>query len=308
MALSVFTPLLALLLDRIFGEPKRWHPLAVFGNFVARAEKFYYGAPDISFVKRQWRGFVAAMILLLPTIIAAWLFTKLPIVGGFFSIILLYGCLGLQSLHEHARAIAAPLRTGDFDAARRAVAMIVSRDTADMDETQITRATIESVLENGNDAVFATLFWFFILGAPGAVLLRAANTLDAMWGYKTAHYLHFGRFAAKLDDVLNRIPARLTALTFMLLGNAKRAWWCWQTQAQHCASPNGGAVMTAGAGALQITLGGAAIYHGIEKEKIIMGEGKIPRANDIDRALQLVRRSTWLWVILYTLIAMVCHA
>lgn len=308
MALSVFAPLLALLLDKFLGEPKRWHPLVAFGNFVTRAEKFYYGAPDISFVKRQWRGFVAAIILLLPATIAAWLLTKLPIVGDFFSIIMLYGCLGLQSLHQHARAIAAPLRAGDAEAARRAVAMIVSRDTADMDEIQITRATIESVLENGNDAVFATLFWFFILGAPGAVLLRAANTLDAMWGYKTAHYLHFGRFAAKLDDVLNWVPARLTALTFMLLGNAKRAWWCWQRQAPFCDSSNGGTVMTAGAGALQITLGGAAIYHGTAKEKIIMGEGNMPNATDIERALQLVRRSAWLWVVLYTLIAMVCHA
>jgi adenosylcobinamide-phosphate synthase len=220
----------------------------------------------------------------------------------------LYYCLGLQSLHEHARAVAAPLLAGDLDLAREKVGWIVSRDTQKMDEVQITRATIESVLENGNDAVFATLFWFFLLGAPGAVLLRTANTLDAMWGYKTRQYLHFGRFAAKLDDVLNWIPARLTAITFALLGNTQRAFHCWKTQARFCSSPNGGPVMTAGAGSLQITLGGGAVYHGQWQEKIIMGEGEEPEAHDIERALQLVRNSAWLWVVVYALIGIIFYA
>lgn len=301
MALSFFAPLLALLLDKIFGEPKRWHPLALFGQCVTRAEHFFYGAAECSFVKHQWRGFMAAMVLMIPVTLAAWVLSALPVVGSIFSIIILYGCLGLQSLHQHARAVATPLFAGDLAAARQAVAMIVSRDTQTMNETQITRATIESVLENGNDAVFATLFWFFVFGAPGAVLLRAANTLDAMWGYKTAHYLHFGYFAAKFDDVLNWLPARLTAITFSLLGNAQRAWHCWHAQASLCESPNGGVVMTAGAGALQITLGGAAVYHGIVKEKILMGEGRTPTAFDIERALRLVRHSAWLWVFLYAI-------
>lgn len=301
MALTAFAPLLALLLDKIFGEPQRWHPLIVFGNSATRVEKQLYGADELSFVKRQWRGFVAALVLLLPVTVVAWFLSSLPVVGDFFSIIILYGCLGLQSLHEHARAISKPLLAGDLTAARRTIAMIVSRDTDAMDETQITRATVESVLENGNDAVFATLFWFFVFGAPGAVLLRAANTLDAMWGYKTERYLHFGRFAARFDDVLNWLPARLTALSFALLGKTQCALHCWYTQASQCESPNGGAVMTAGAGALQITLGGAASYHGSVKQKIIMGEGKTPTAFDIEHALRLVRYSAWAWVSLYTI-------
>lgn len=308
MAITTFSPLLALLLDRLLGEPQRAHPLVLFGNLVTAIEKKYYGAAELSFAKRQWRGFLSVCILIIPAVILATVLVKIPYIGTIFSVATLYYCLGLQSLHEHARAVVAPLLAGNLVSAREKVSWIVSRDTQKMDEVQITRATIESVLENGNDAVFATLFWFFLLGAPGAVLLRTTNTLDAMWGYKTERYLHFGRFAAKLDDTLNSIPARLTAITFALLGNTQRAFHCWKTQARFCSSPNGGPVMTAGAGSLQITLGGGAVYHGQWQEKIIMGEGAEPEAHDIERALQLVRNSAWLWVVAYALIGVIFYA
>lgn len=308
MVLTAISPLLALLLDKLLGEPQRAHPLVWFGNCVTTIEKKYYGSHEFSFAKRQWRGFLSVCLLIIPAVILAVVLANIPYLGAIFSVVILYYCLGLQSLHEHARAVAAPLLTGDLDSAREKVAWIVSRDTQHMDAVQITRATIESVLENGNDAVFATLFWFFLLGAPGAVLLRTANTLDAMWGYKTEQYLNFGRFAAKLDDALNWIPARLTAITFALLGNTKRALHCWKTQAHFCSSPNGGPVMTSGAGSLQITLGAGAMYHGVWQEKIIMGEGVEPKAQDIERALQLVRNSAWLWVAVYTLAGMFFYA
>ncbi len=299
------TPLLALLLDRLLGEPKRAHPLVWFGRCVTCVENCCYGDGNLSFVKRQWRGFLAVLLLVVPVVLCAVMLVHIPLIGSLLSIVLLYGCLGMQSLHEHARMVALPLAAGDIAGAREAVSGIVSRDTQQMNETQITRATIESVLENGNDAVFATLFWFFIFGAPGAVLLRAVNTLDAMCGYRNARYEHFGCFAARLDDALNYVPARLTAVSFALLGKTARAFHCWRIQAKNCASPNGGPVMTAGAGALQITLGGSAMYGGEWKEKIIIGEGREPAAQDIERALSLVRRSAWLWVAIYALLHVV---
>jgi adenosylcobinamide-phosphate synthase len=185
--------------------------------------------------------------------------------------------------------------------------MIVSRDTGDLNETDIARATCESVLENGSDAIFSALFWFLVLGAPGAVLYRLANTLDAMWGYRTPRYRHFGWAAARIDDVLNWIPARLTSLTYALLGRTRSALRCWATQARHWYSPNAGPVMAAGAGALDIELGGPARYHGELKIRPALGCGSAPHVRHIARAVRLVQRALVLWVVV-TLAAGLLHA
>jgi adenosylcobinamide-phosphate synthase len=152
------------------------------------------------------------------------------------------------------------------------------------------------LLENGNDAVFGTLFWFIVAGAPGAVLFRLANTLDAMWGYRTPRFLAFGCVAARIDDVLNWIPARLTALSYALLGNTRLAWRCWRSQAPAWSSPNAGPVMSAGAGALGLALGGAACYDGVVEDRPPLGTGRVATASDIGRAWRLVAGTTALWV------------
>jgi len=175
--------------------------------------------------------------------------------------------------------------------------MIVSRDTADLDEEGISRATVESVLENGCDAIFGALFWFVLAGAAGAVLYRLANTLDAMWGYRTPRYRDFGWAAARLDDLLNWLPARLTALSYVAMGTKPAlAWRCWREQAPNWKSPNAGPVIAAGAGALGLALGGPARYHGEWQPRPALGEGLAPRAEDIGRAVALVRRALWLWL------------
>ena len=135
-----------------------------------------------------------------------------------------------------------------------------------------------------------------LLGGTGAVLFRLANTLDAMWGYKNPRFLHFGWAAARIDDALNYIPARLTALSYALFGETKRALACWRRQAPVWESPNAGPVMSAGAGSLGLALGGAAIYHGQIEERPVLGEGRPARGTDVPRALSLVRRSILLWL------------
>jgi adenosylcobinamide-phosphate synthase len=174
---------------------------------------------------------------------------------------------------------------------------MVSRDTQDLDAEGVARATVESVLENGNDAVFAALFWFALFGAPAVLLYRLANTLDAMWGYRNARYLHFGWCAARLDDVLNYVPARFAALGYALVGDTRHALRCWREQARRWYSPNAGPVMAAGAGALRLCLGGAARYDGVWKARPALGCGAVPEAKDIDRAIGLVRRATILWIV-----------
>jgi adenosylcobinamide-phosphate synthase len=203
--------------------------------------------------------------------------------------------IGHRSLYQHAQAVADALKRHDEGQARQLAARMVSRDP---DSLEIPKATTESVLENGNDALFGALFWFVVAGAPGCLVYRLANTLDAMWGYRSARYRDFGWAAARLDDLLNMIPARLTALSYALTGHTGSALHCWRTQTTAWESPNAGPVMAAGAGALTITLGGPACYHGEWHQRPRLGKGSPPGAEDISRALHLVSASLVLWLIL----------
>ena len=286
------TSLSAVLLDRFLGEPRRFHPLVGFGRLAEALERWLHGG-GITPVARRARGALAVAILLVPLALVAAVLAALPYVGAVFSVVALYFALGLKSLHDHARPVAEALRVGDETEARARVSLMVSRDSAALD---ITTATTESVLENGNDGVFGALFWFAIAGAPGAILYRLANTLDAMWGYRNDRYLHFGWAAARLDDVLNYLPARLTALTYAILGRTRQALVCWRSQAPSWDSPNAGPVMAAGAGALGVVIGGPARYAGEWHERPILGVGQAPTLDDIERALRLVRHGVWLWL------------
>ncbi|SUX56215.1 adenosylcobinamide-phosphate synthase CbiB [Chromobacterium vaccinii] len=296
---ALFLPI-ALLLDRLLGEPPRWHPLVGFGRLVKAMERLAYpAAPEAEPVWRmRLRGAAAISLLLAPFTLAAWALAKLPLLEIIVPVALLYLAVGARSLAQHAEVVRKALAEGDLQLARERVGWIVSRDTSELDEAGVARATIESVLENGSDAVFAALFWFLVLGAPGAVLYRLANTLDAMWGYKNDRYLHFGWAAARFDDALNYLPARLAALTYLLLGHAAKGWRCWRTQAPTWYSPNAGPVMAAGAGALGVSLGGGARYHGQWKERPPLGCGPTPTHEDIGRAVRLVNRGMWLWAAL----------
>ncbi len=276
----------ALALDRLLGEPQRWHPLTGFGQWALALEHRLYA-------QSRLHGVLALGLALAPCVALAWYLSRLPPPWNLlFLLWSLYFALGLQSLHDHVHPIGQALDRGDRVGARRAAARIVSRDAEVLD---VLPATCESVLENGNDGVLAALFWFMVAGAPGVIGYRLVNTLDAMWGYKSPRYLAFGWGAARLDDLLGWIPARLTALTYSLMGQAAHGLVCWQRQAHRWDSPNAGPVMAAGAGALNIRLGGPARYNGIWHRRPRLGCGHLPVRGDIDRCLVLVRHSAWLW-------------
>ncbi len=283
----------AVALDWLLGEPRRFHPLVGFGRLAEAVEHRLYGSAHVGPGVRRLRGMLAVTLLLAPFMAATALLSTLPYIGAVFSVAVLYFALGHKSLHDHARPVVTALGAGDEEEARRRVSLMVSRDSAALD---ITAAATESVLENGNDAVFGALFWFAIAGAPGAVLYRLANTLDAMWGYRNERYLHFGWAAARLDDALNYLPARLTALSYALLGRTRHALECWRAQAPAWDSPNAGPVMAAGAGALGVSIGGPARYQGEWHDRPALGAGAAPRREDIERALRLVRRGVVLWL------------
>lgn len=304
----LLTIVLALLLDQLLGEPKRFHPLVGFGRLTHWVEpciRKYAVNSGASDTGHRFAGGLGWIVLVLPlTAVIGWLLNvESQFLELLFSSIILYLCIGGRSLAEHARAVAAPLSRSDIDgsqdnidSARKQLSKIVSRDTAALDKNGIAKATVESVLENASDAILAPIFWFAIAGIPGILLYRFSNTLDAMWGYKNQRYRYFGWAAARIDDALNWLPARCCALSYAITGNWKLSMSCWQQQAQHCESPNAGPVMASGAGALGVCLGGSARYDGLDVIRPELGEGRLAGWEDIGAALDLVWRATILWV------------
>nr|WP_228051063.1 adenosylcobinamide-phosphate synthase CbiB [Pontibacterium sinense] len=301
---------MALLLDRLLGEPKRFHPLVGFGRLASAIERVW-NTTDAGRAAGRGTGVFAWSLAVIPLVLLAYsvnLWTEqYAVISVILGGVVLYLAIGWQSLIEHGIAVSNPLAAGDLDSARHAVGMIVSRDTSQSDETAIASAATESVLENGADAIFSAIFWFCLLGIPGVVLYRLSNTLDAMWGYKNSRFLSFGWAAARIDDLLNYLPARLTALSYALAGKTRIAVSCWQAQAVTWKSPNAGPVMAAGAGAINVSLGGAAIYHGELQQRPPLGpnrdSGETPSAQGIERACMLVNRALGLWVLVIVILA-----
>lgn len=298
MSLSL---ILAVLLDHWLGEPKKYHPLVFFGNLASRIETKLRNQQH-SAIKQKTMGLFALLIMTLPFSLIIYGLNQWPLISTIFDPVILYFCIAAKSLKQHGLQALQALQITNLSLAKKRVAMIVSRETDKMNETDVRKATIESVLENGADAVFAPIFWFIIAGPAGAVLYRLSNTLDAMWGYKNQRFLHFGWAAARFDDCLNWLPARLTALSYACLGQTKTALLCWKTQAPLLDSPNAGPVMTSGAGALDIQLGGPAWYHGQLKDKVHFGTNKSVINNDIHRANALISNSLLLWLVVIIIV------
>ncbi|MGV6808776.1 MAG: adenosylcobinamide-phosphate synthase CbiB [bacterium] len=288
--------LIALFIDRLVGEPSRFHPLIAFGNYANYLEKRLNRGTI-------WQGLLAWSLAVLPFValvyaiqqsLVLWFPSWLVdlVLGSVFA----WLAIGWQSLREHAQAVQQALEQPSLDNARTKVSYLVSRDTQSLDETGVSRACIESTLENGSDAVIAPLFFLLIGGAPAVVAYRLCNTLDAMWGYRTQRFERFGKWSARCDDVLNYIPARLTAVLYTLAGHSKTAWLAWRQQAQTWYSPNAGVVMASGAGALNIQLGGTAIYHQQQKSRPLLGTQHAPHAQDIQRAIRLLDHSVLIYL------------
>ncbi len=201
--------------------------------------------------------------------------------------------VALRSLHDHVAAVAKPLVSGDIAAARLAVGQIVGRDPARLDAAGIARASSESLAENASDGIVAPVFWGALFGLPGILGYKAINTLDSMIGHRTERHEAFGWAAARIDDLANIIPARLTGLLFVLLApNRSQAWSCMLRDARRHRSPNAGWPEAAIAGALGVRLSGPRIYHGhVADEPWLNEAARDPAAADILAGLTLYRRA-----------------
>jgi adenosylcobinamide-phosphate synthase len=306
--MTALIALAAVLLDAVLGEPARWHPLVGFGRWAGYFERRLNTNTMRGPLAQRLLGVLAVAVAVGPWVLLVVVASGLPALHYWVAVAALYFALGHQSLRQHAQRVHRALEAGNLDEARAQVSHMVSRDTAKMDTRGVAAAAVESVLENGNDAVFGALFWFLVAGAPGVLLFRLSNTLDAMWGYRTPRYLYFGWAAARFDDVLNFVPARLTALTYALIGSTGTALRCWRRQARAWESPNAGPVMAAGAGALGLGLGGGAYYHGEWEERPPLGVGSAPDASSIRAALKLVRSGVVLWLVLIVAGEWIAHA
>lgn len=274
--------------DRVFGDPRRWHPVAGFGACALRLEQRLYSDSRAS-------GVAHVLLLVGGTTGLGYLgehLARSPLVRTALTGCVTWAVLGGRSLEDEAAAVHQLLDTGDLDRARSRVRSLVGRDTACLGPDEIARAVVESVAENSADAVVGSLVWGAVAGVPGLVAHRTVNTLDAMVGHRNNRYARFGWAAARLDDVLGLPASRLSGLLAAVLGpdpvGAVRAW---RRDARQHPSPNAGVVEAAFAGALGLQLGGVNTYYGNRREqRALMGHGRPPVPADIPRVVRLARR------------------
>ena len=279
------------LADQRWGDPRRGHPVAGFGALAVRLERRLYAADRISgvlFTATLVGGAAAAGAAVEKTT------RRRPILQFLATAVCAWAVLGGRSLAAEADAVRSHLEAGDLPAARERLTHLVGRDTEQLDESGIARAVIESVAENTSDAVVAPLFFGALGGVPGLLAYRAANTLDAMVGHRNARYSAFGWASARLDDLLNWLPARITATLAALLaptvgGDRAEAFGAWRRDAPSHPSPNAGPVEAAFAGALGVQLGGVNSYRGVDEDRHVLGRGGPPTAADIEMSTHLAR-------------------
>jgi adenosylcobinamide-phosphate synthase len=307
--------LMAMIVDAAVGWPA-WlferigHPVTWLGHLVAWLDR-RFNRETHSSLRCRLLG-VASSLAVIGIAVAAGaaIQSMLPegwrgsVVAGFMA----WPLVALRSLDTHVAAVAMPLAAGNLAAARAAVSMIVGRDPAMLDEAGVARSAIESLAENTSDGVVAPVLWGAVLGLPGIAAYKAINTLDSMIGHRTARHEDFGWAAARIDDVANLVPARLTALLFAAAssGHRRDALACALADAGKHRSPNAGWPEAAMAGAIGVRLSGPRVYHGcLANEPWLNAQGRDATAGDIGAGLGLYRRAMALLALLLAATAFV---
>jgi len=290
----------AMAVDALLGWPS-WlfarigHPVTWLGRLISAIDAAWNRDSDPPAFRRA-AGVAGALLVIAISVAIGWVLQSL-LPWGWIEIILVgvlaWPLVALRSLHDHVAAVAKPLQAGDIAAARAAVSRIVGRDPATLDEAGIARAAIESLAENASDGIVAPVFWGALFGLPGILGYKAINTLDSMIGHRSERHEAFGWAAARIDDVANFIPARLTGFLFVLLASRRsEALSCMTRDARRHRSPNAGWPEAAMAGGLGVRLSGPRIYHGsITNEPWLNDGARDPLAADISRGLTIYRRA-----------------
>ncbi|MGR3377685.1 adenosylcobinamide-phosphate synthase CbiB [Salipiger abyssi] len=289
---------LAFLIDGLLGWPA-WlfarigHPVVWLGRLISALETRLNGGATL---RRRALGALTVLIVLAAAVLPA-LALHLLLPGGWpgllLGAVLAWPLIAVRSMHDHVAAVAKPLAAGDLAGARQAVSMIVGRDPQRLDTGGVARAALESLAENSSDGIVAPVFWGVLLGLPGIAAYKAINTMDSMIGHRNARYEDFGKAAARLDDLVNLIPARLTGLLFALAsGRPRPALRVMARDARHHRSPNAGWPEAALAGALRVRLSGPRVYgETLADEPWVNEPAPDAEAAALTRGLRLYRRT-----------------
>jgi len=276
---------LGYVLDAWLGDPRRHHPVAMYGAAVARLDGRMHA-------DHRMRGAVFWVACVGAPVVTARLLTRRQ--GTVSTAVVTWAVLGGRSLVREGVRLADALERCDVGEARRLLPSLCGRDPSSLGPKQLARAGVESLAENTSDAVVAPLLWGALLGAPGLVGYRAVNTLDAMVGNRSTRYRSFGWASARADDLANLLPARLTALLTcaaapLVGGRPSTAWSTWRRYGHRHPSPNAGQCEAAAAGALGLRLGGTVAYPSGSEDRPLLGDGEAPDAHDVRRAARLSR-------------------
>jgi adenosylcobinamide-phosphate synthase len=290
----------AFVLDMIFGDPQfSHHPVRYMGKAVEKLEPWFRRLPfSLVFSGMLFAVILSAGTFLVTVAIVRVVSESHPVLGTAMEILLLYFCISSKALKDSALSVYTVLKEGDLPEARKRLSMIVSRDVGGLSESDVSRATVETVAENLVDGVISPLFYAVLGGVPLAMTFKMISTLDSMVGYKNEKYLEFGKGGARLDDLANYIPARLatviiTVSAHMLGRVGQRTWNTAYYEGSHHDSPNSGYPEAAFAGALGVRLGGPGVYHGKRVEKPVIGLSFGPaRPDHIPKACQLMALSS----------------
>ena len=304
---------LGFLMDQLFGDPYFLpHPIRGIGRLIAtletrlrRGETPENGLRKERTERKDGRILVAAVLLITGVLTAGILlgaYFLYPKIGMVVEAVMTYQILAAHCLQVESGKVWKQLKAGNLEAAREAVSMIVGRDTQNLTEEGVAKAAIETVAENTSDGVIAPMLYTALGGPVLGFLYKAVNTMDSMVGYKNDRYLHFGRAAAKLDDAVNYLPARISALLMIAVAavsgknyDAGEAWRIWRRDNRKHASPNSAQTESVCAGALGIRLAGDASYFGKVVKKPYIGDPKRPvEYEDIRRANHLMNRTAWI--------------
>lgn len=275
--------------DLAFADPRRGHPVAGFGQAASALERAWWADK-----RRSGAAYTGVLVGAMAS--AGWVVQRAtrgrPVAEAAVVAVSTWAVLGGRSLAREGSMMAQLLEMNDLPGARDRLGHLCARDATGLPASELARASVESLAENTSDAVVAPLLWGAVAGVPGLLGYRAANTLDAMVGYRSDHYLRFGWASARLDDLLNLVPARVAAaLTLaaapLVGGRSADAWRIWRRDGSHHPSPNAGVVEAASAGALGVSIGGSNTYDGVSQDRGTLGDGRAVVVADLPRSVRL---------------------